>query len=289
MEWQDPVAESGKLGRVLVVDDVAVVRKFIRTTLTAVGYDVVEAEDGEQALRILQGMMGPFPVDAILSDLRMPQINGAELIAYFMRHYPAIPVVVLTAYPDVELAVSLMRQGAMDFLVKPVLQDELLPVVRRAMEQQGMRKQAGHIVASSTKEDAMGLGRVLVVDDEADVRKSVRLVLARAGYDVVEAEDGEKAIAAIKADGNALLVDTIICDLFMPNVNGMEAIAYFRQQFPSVPVIVLTGRPNIPNTASLFKQGIADYLVKPVEAEQLTAAVNKAVREHILFQGQFAT
>lgn len=128
----------------------------------------------------------------------------------------------------------------------------------------------------------MSMGRVLVVDDEADVRKSVRLILARAGYDVVEAEDGEKGIAAIKADGNALLVDTIVCDLYMPKVNGTEAIAYFREQFPSVPV-VLTGKPDIPNAASLFKQGIADYLVKPVEAEKLTTAVHKAAREHVLF------
>lgn len=135
----------------------------------------------------------------------------------------------------------------------------------------------------------MSMGRVLVVDDEADVRKSVRLILTRAGYDVVEAEDGEKGIAAIKADGNALLVDTIVCDLYMPKVNGTEAIAYFREQFPSVPVIVLTGKPDIPNAASLFKQGIADYLVKPVEAEKLTTAVHKAAREHVLFKDQFAT
>jgi len=133
------------------------------------------------------------------------------------------------------------------------------------------------------------MGRVLVVDDEADVRKSIRLILTKAGYDVVEAEDGEKGIAAIKADGNALLVDTIVCDLYMPKVNGMEAIAYFREQFPSVPVIVLTGKPDIPNTAALFKQGIAEYLVKPVEAEQLTAAVHKAAAAHVLFKDQFAT
>jgi two-component system chemotaxis response regulator CheY len=153
MEWHDPVAESGKLGRVLVVDDVAVVRKFIRTTLAAAGYDVVEAEDGEQALRILQGMAGPFPVDAILSDLRMPQLNGAELIACFRRRYPAIPIVALTAYPDVELAVSLMRQGVMDFLVKPVLQDELLSVVKRAVEQNAGR----HNPAISYKELRQGV------------------------------------------------------------------------------------------------------------------------------------
>jgi two-component system chemotaxis response regulator CheY len=140
MEWQDPVAESGTLGRVLVVDDVAVVRKSIRTTLANAGYDVVEAEDGEQAIRVMREMTDLLPVDAILSDLRMSQINGIELIAYFRRQYPAIPVVALTAYPDVELAVSLMRQGVMDFLVKPVLRDELLSVVKRAVDQSVLHK-----------------------------------------------------------------------------------------------------------------------------------------------------
>ena len=135
----------------------------------------------------------------------------------------------------------------------------------------------------------MSMGRVLVVDDQADVRKAVRLVLTKAGYDVVEAEDGAKGIAALKADGNALLVDTIVCDLYMPKVNGMEAIAYFREQFPSVPVVVLTGKPDIQSILSLFKQGIADYLVKPIEADKLTAAVHRAAQTHVLFKDQFAT
>jgi two-component system, chemotaxis family, chemotaxis protein CheY len=70
----------------------------------------------------------------------MPKINGAEAVAYFRREYPNIPVVILTAYPDVELAVFLMRQGVLDFLVKPVLQDELLTVVKRAVDHSAMRK-----------------------------------------------------------------------------------------------------------------------------------------------------
>jgi two-component system chemotaxis response regulator CheY len=135
----------------------------------------------------------------------------------------------------------------------------------------------------------MSLGRVLVVDDEADVRKSLRLILTKADYQVVEAEDGEKAIAAIKGDGNALLVDTIILDLYMPKINGMEATVYFRSQFPSVPIIILTGQPDIKGATELFKQGIVEYLVKPVEEEKLKAAVAKAVKEHVLFKDQFAT
>ena len=130
----------------------------------------------------------------------------------------------------------------------------------------------------------MGLGRVLLVEDEADVRKSVRLILTKAGFDVVEAEDGEKGIAAIKADGNALLVDAIICDLYMPKVSGMGAIAYFRSQFPSVPVIVLTGKPDISNAAAMFKQGVMKYLIKPVDREKLVSVVHTATQAHVLFK-----
>src|SRR5712692_2776234 len=111
----------------------------------------------------------------------------------------------------------------------------------------------------------MGLGRVLVVDDEADIRKSVRLILTKAGYDVIEAEDGEKAIAAVKSGDNPLLLNAIVLDLQMPKVNGMEACTYFRSQFPSVPVIVLTGTGTIDKATTLFKQGVVEFLTKPIE------------------------
>ena len=125
----------------------------------------------------------------------------------------------------------------------------------------------------------MGLGRVLVVDDEADIRKAVRMILTKAGYDVIEAEDGEKGIAAVRSGDNPLLLNTIICDLAMPKVNGMEAITFFRAQFPSVPVIVLTGTGTIDKASTLFKQGVVEFLTKPVEPAKLTAAVSKAMKQ----------
>ncbi len=129
----------------------------------------------------------------------------------------------------------------------------------------------------------MPKGRVLIVDDEADVRKSIRLSLTKADYDVVEAEDGEQAIAAIRSGDNPLAVSAVICDLVMPKVNGMEAIAFFRSQFPGVPILVLTGHPNIDNMTELYKQGVVDYLVKPMVPEKLLAAVEKAVSKRKLF------
>jgi DNA-binding NtrC family response regulator len=135
----------------------------------------------------------------------------------------------------------------------------------------------------------MSLGRVLVIDDEAEVRQSVRLILTKAGYDVVDAEDGEKGIKAIRSGDNPLMVDTIICDLVMPKINGTEAITYFRSQFKSVPIIVLTGHPDIEGASDLFKKGVVDYLVKPIKPDKLTAAVAKAVKQHELFRDQFTT
>lgn len=123
-------------------------------------------------------------------------------------------------------------------------------------------------------------GRVLVVDDEADVRKAVSLALTKSGYQVIEADDGKKAVEVISSDDNPLMVDMIICDIRMPNVNGVEAIAYFRRQYPALPIIVLTGFPDVQLATSLLKQGVADYVVKPVERDKLVAAVESAMKQY---------
>ena len=120
-------------------------------------------------------------------------------------------------------------------------------------------------------------GLVLVVDDEPDVRKVVKMTLEKAGYDVIEAEDGEQAMARIKEGENPLVLDVIITDIRMPKINGVEAINYFQNNWPSVPLIVLTGFPDLDMATSMIKSGISDYLVKPVEAEKLKGAVAKAM------------
>ncbi len=122
----------------------------------------------------------------------------------------------------------------------------------------------------------MSEGRVLVVDDEVDVRKSVRLFLSKAGYDVVEAEDGEAGIRAIKRGDNPFVLGAIICDLRMPNMGGMEAIPYFRSQFPHASVIVLSGEVTTERARILTKQGVSSILSKPVNQATLLAAVKKS-------------
>ncbi len=120
-------------------------------------------------------------------------------------------------------------------------------------------------------------GRVLIMDDEADIRKVVRLTLEKAGYEVMEADDGEQGIQEIQRDENPLLMDAIICDIRMPKINGVEAIQYFQSQYPRVPLIVMTGHPDVQMATSFLNQGVVDYLVKPVERKKLIATVAKAV------------
>ena len=122
-----------------------------------------------------------------------------------------------------------------------------------------------------------GNGRILIVDDEPDIRKVVRMTLEKAGYEALEAEDGEKAIEIINTGDNRLMLDVMICDIRMPKINGVEAIAYFQKEYPKVPLIVLTGFPDTEMAAGFLRQGVVDYLVKPVEGDKLKDAVARAM------------
>jgi two-component system chemotaxis response regulator CheY len=128
-------------------------------------------------------------------------------------------------------------------------------------------------------------GRVLVVDDEEHARKTVRMTLENVGYEVVEANDGGKAITVLNADDNPLRVDLIICDIRMPKVNGVEAISYFRSQYPSIPVVVLTAYPETAQAVSFLKQGVVDYVTKPVESGILTDVVANAMKHRAELTG----
>ena len=125
----------------------------------------------------------------------------------------------------------------------------------------------------------MSNGRVLVVDDEADVRKSVRLMLAKAGYDVDEAEDPEAGVATVKSGANKLPLSAIITDLNMPTINEIIVIPYLHSQFPSCPIIVLSGSKMMARSAKLFKDLGIEFLTKPVHQEQLLGALNRVVNK----------
>ena len=123
----------------------------------------------------------------------------------------------------------------------------------------------------------MSQGRVLVVDDESEVRKSVRLILSKAGYDVDEAEDPESGVALVKSGQSRVPLSAIITDLNMPKINEIIVIPYLRSQYPSCPIIVLSGSPKLEKASNMFKIAGVEFLSKPINQEQLLGALKRVV------------
>lgn len=150
-----------------------------------------------------------------------------------------------------------------------------------SQERSEKEKSSGQAVPTSRSANVFGsspptLGSVLVVDDEPDVRRVVGLILKKAGYEVLEAADGEQAIETLKAGEDPLLLRVILTDIRMPVRDGVSLVKYLLQEWPSKRIIVLTGFPNLDMALGFLKLGAIDYLVKPVEPDRLLAAVAKA-------------
>jgi DNA-binding NtrC family response regulator len=116
---------------ILVIDDDPQIRELLQTRLESGGYEVATAADGEDGLAALKRKGG---TDLILTDLRMPVMNGLEFLRHLAKGKAAPPVIVLTAYGSVAEAVEAMKLGAYDFLEKPYSGADLLDMVQRALE-----------------------------------------------------------------------------------------------------------------------------------------------------------
>ena len=123
----------------------------------------------------------------------------------------------------------------------------------------------------------MGKGKILVVDDENDVRDVIRLQLEQKGFNVLEAVDGQDAINILQSGDNLVNVGLILCDIRMPKVNGVEAIEFLKKEAPGIPIVVITGYPDTELATGLMKKGVKDYLVKPVEKGKLMAVVDEQI------------
>lgn len=112
----------------MVVDDELNMRLVLNAMIKKEGYEVALASDGRQALKMLQE--GSYA--AIITDLKMPHLDGMALLSHVERDYPNIPVIMITAYGTIATAVDALKKGAFDYITKPFEQDELMDVIRKA-------------------------------------------------------------------------------------------------------------------------------------------------------------
>ena len=116
--------------RILVVDDDTAHRTMLFTLVGDWGYELLEADDGESAIAVVES----GPVDLVLMDIRMVRISGIEALERIKGINPAIPIVLMTAYASVEMAVEALKKGAYDYLIKPLDFDKLRLTLQRALE-----------------------------------------------------------------------------------------------------------------------------------------------------------
>src|SRR5438876_10157791 len=117
-------------GTILVIDDEEIMREILETLLRREGYDVRLASSGEEGLELARSM----PFDAAVVDIMMPGLNGIETLDELKRIDDDLAVIIITAYASVESAIQAMKTGAFDYITKPFKNDEVVVVVRNAME-----------------------------------------------------------------------------------------------------------------------------------------------------------
>jgi two-component system response regulator AtoC len=139
-------------GRILIVDDQPAVRESLAHQLKRTGHEVRSARDTEEALEALTD----WPSDIVLTDIRMPGRDGLELLRLLQARAPDTDVIVMTAHEDMRTAVTAMKEGAWDYLVKPLDLDELELLLERCLKDRRLRARAGPSVGPEEEDGGLG-------------------------------------------------------------------------------------------------------------------------------------
>ncbi len=116
---------------------------------------------------------------------------------------------------------------------------------------------------------------ILIVDDEANLRRSLALVLQKAGYMVTNASSGQEAIQSLQSN----IYNLMFLDLKMPDVNGMELLPRIRNQYPDMPVLILTAHATLELAIEAVRKGARDYLIKPIDPPTILSRVEEIFNE----------
>jgi DNA-binding NtrC family response regulator len=254
--------------RILVVDDDPLTLKLLAKTLGLAGYEVVTAESGARALECLTSQV----FDAAVVDLRMPEIGGLELLREIKRHASAVEVIMTTAYPEVSTAVEALKQGAYDYLQKPLNLDELRQRMARAVEHRFLRGQV------HTLRDRLGERLVVkeLVGVSASMTRLKELIAQVAGSDapvLVEGQSGtgkELVAAAIhrlsKRSREPFI--PVNCGAIPPDLMESEVFGHVRGAFSGA----------ISDTLGLFRSAHRGTLFLDEVAELPVALQTKLLR-----------
>ncbi len=231
-------------GKILVVDDHIALADNVIEILEEAGYRTAFAESAEVALE----RMASDDIAAVITDFRLPGLNGAEFISEMRRRGYDQPAVVVSAYTDESTVSSSHRAGALAVLPKPVDIGEMMDLVARLGNSEGL---------------------VLVVDDHRQLAENISEALHERGVEAVVKTSAAEVLAFRARPGTAVI------DYRLPDATGVELAKHLAARNPHVRVLFISGYADEVRTA--MKDAPVEVLEKPVNIEHLIAWVMKAL------------
>ncbi len=219
------------MNRILIVDDEQSMRELLSIMLRKEGFDVVAAANGESAIKAIQSDI----YDLVITDIRMPQINGIELLRTVKEVSPETVVIVITAFASTETAVDAMKLGAYDYITKPFKNEEIKLVIHKALEKRLLRKE--NILLKREIESRAGLENFVGKSDAMQrVFALIRQVADTSSTVLITGESGtgkELVARAIHANssrrGNPLV--TVNCGALPETLLESELFGYMKGAF----------------------------------------------------------
>jgi CheY-like chemotaxis protein len=237
--------------RVMAVDDDTDLRGTLQEILISKGLEVITAEDGLQAVKLAS----EGNIDLIFMDIRMPGMDGIEAFFKIKEIQPGCIVVMMTGHvveSQIERAIS---EGVRVCLSKPVSVQEILDIVDETMP------------------ESVTAHRIMVVDDDTDLRVTLQEILIDEGREVISAKDGFEAVK-LAAEGP---IDLIFMDIRMPGMDGVEAFLKIKEIQPNCVVVMMTGYAVESLIEQALSEGARDCLSKPVSIEKLLEIVEETI------------
>ena len=246
-------AAQGRGETILLVEDEPRIRTLAATVLREHGYTVREAESAEAALADSQALSS---VDLLLTDIVMSGMNGRELAEKLVAAHPHVRVLYMSGYTENAVTQQGILDPGLNFLAKPFRPEDLL-------------LKTAEVLARTASQ-----GRILVVDDDAQVRSFLATLLETDGYTVIQAGDGKQAQARCQET----VFDLVITDLVMPEQEGLETIHAVRKQWPQLPIVAISGAFAGAYLELAKKLGASAIFRKPFEPGVILREVRRLVR-----------
>ncbi|MEE8240029.1 MAG: response regulator [Nitrospirales bacterium] len=255
------------MATILIVDDEQMICDLLRAVLSRHGHEVFTTTTGREALELFR----QHRPDITLLDLRMPEMDGMEVLKQIRAHDPQANVMVLAGMGADDLENKARQLGASDFLRKRLSLEVLFGALEREIQQQAVRARSEDLPSRGSAAERKEGDLVLVVDDELITRSLVSDFLSLRGFRVRTAQDGPEALALVEQERP----DMIVLDMYMPGMNGVEVLRELRTKKNYIGgVVVLTASQDEKLLQETLELGSVDVMAKPVDLERLVVALH---------------